>query len=70
MTPIDPNAQAFPRGESQDGLTIRAEFAKAAMQGMLSSGYSSFETAFAQVAVHAVKQADALIVALNQPKTP
>ncbi len=65
MTPIDPNCQAFPGpGAGDYGLTIRAEFAKAAMQGLLAGGYQPFA-----VAAIAVQQADALIAALNQPKT-
>ncbi len=67
MTPIDPNCQAFPGpGAGDYGLTIRAEFAKAAMQGLLANPLVSS----GGVAEYAVQQADALIAALNQPKTP
>ncbi len=78
MTPIDPHDPAFAhsghsgpasRCSPQTGLTIRAEFAKAAMQGLLGNKgiIDTFDGA-TQVAAFAVEAADALIEALNQPK--
>lgn len=79
MTPkIDPNAPAYPSGFAETdreyerpahepGLTILAEMAKAAMQGILSN--PNWEpTVIAdehQVAHSALRYADALITALN-----
>lgn len=74
---IDPNAPAFPSEHDTDkyphGLTVRAEFAKAAMQGILSNGPylasigTMTKTGIAQViARHAAEHADALISELNK----
>ncbi|MEO0537671.1 MAG: hypothetical protein AAF215_27890 [Cyanobacteria bacterium P01_A01_bin.123] len=71
---IDPDANAFPIFEAsgrynplEAGLTKREYFAAMAMQGILGSdveGTCSYE-AFAK---SSVKQADALIAALNSPE--
>lgn len=81
---INPNHQAFPRDiEYNIGMTIRAYFAAAAMQGLLADhkdhdderyhrqlpdGTMVYEESCPQaVARLAVEQADALIEALNKP---
>lgn len=67
MTTIHPDQCAFPTRESGDpGLTVRAEFARAAMQGYCSNPDVNHRTPEV-VAARAVQQADALIAALNQP---
>lgn len=75
MSKIDPNESAFPwvagGNDGAVGLTIRAEFAKAAMQGILA-GCSDAESDFPIAGVCAdlsVAYADALIAALNK-ETP
>ncbi len=77
MTPIlNPHASAThsvtvcpSEGPSYEaGLTIRADFAKAAMQGLLAHGTYGLDLKIR--AEQAVREADALIAALNQPKTP
>lgn len=66
---IHPDENAYPgkdlRGLVNPGLSVRAEFAKAAMQGLLAdpscgTGHS--------VAAWAVANADALIEELNKPR--
>lgn len=75
MTPIDPNAPAFPRSafsspvrhnDSQDGLTIRAELA-ARIYPMRLQMWSALDRD--EVACRAVADADALIRALNTPSS-
>lgn len=80
---IDPNAPAFPAEGGNDsglhanpGLTIRAEFAKAAMQGLCSNTVIVKDASTAAkgqdfsgvdvIAAMAVDQADSLISALNK----
>ena len=73
---IYPDSPAFPTdnpaGTGAPGLSIRAEFAKAAMQGLASSAYWSenFDSAkpqhLAGMAEAAVKAADALLAELNK----
>ena len=76
---IDPNDPASPRAcaghpnnapcwhyhPSYDGLTIRAEFAKAAMQALLCSPRDS-QFSYQVIAASAVVCADALITELNK----
>ena len=63
MPKIDPNAPAIPTNlNDKPGLTIRQEFAKAAMQGMLAYGMTG------DIGLTAVMHADALIAALNEDK--
>ncbi len=47
-----------------EDMTVRAEFAKAAMQGMLARQYAGLN----EIPALAVKMADALIEELNKPK--
>lgn len=68
MTPIDPNHSAFPlpegaRSDGRQGLTIRAELAARAMEGLLAGD----RVILSSTAEEAVNQADALIAALNRP---
>ena len=58
MPNIDPNALA-------STLTIRQEFAKAAMQGLLAHSEMGMRSAKI-IAAEAVSQADALIAVLNE----
>jgi hypothetical protein len=46
-----------------DDMNVRAEFAKAAMQGMLARQYAGLD----EIPALAVKAADALIAELNKP---
>lgn len=66
---IDPNDFAFPSEGSHvlntGGLTIRAEFAARAMQGLISSIGSHDLLAADDISHDAVMFADALINALN-----
>lgn len=69
MIPTKPDTAAFPLptdscSDGRRGLTIRAEFAKVAMQGLLAGGHHT-----SAVPEEAVRQADRLIAALNEPKT-
>ena len=50
------------------GLTIRQEFAKAAMQGLLADGATGWP--LQQLASAAVMSADAVIAELEKEKTP
>ena len=70
---IDPDAPAFPARIYDEagrqllrtpGMTVRAELASRAMQGMLSNAHVIADLDV--VANHAVKAADALIERLNQ----
>jgi hypothetical protein len=70
---IDPNASAYPRESmSQDsaewrgGLSIRAELAARAMQGLLPNFSRDSDQVRKAVAVMAVLMADALIEELNR----
>lgn len=50
------------------GLTKREEFAKAAMQGLLSSHYPDQQIYHGSVAAQAVIAADALLAELSKPQ--
>ena len=70
---IDPNASAYPResmsndsAEWRGGLTIRAELAARAMEGLLSNNSLDSDVTRKTVAVMAVLMADALIEELNR----
>lgn len=59
------NDAAFPCGvDHYGGLSKREYFAALAMQGLLA-GDAEFQMSASQIAVHAVDQADALIIALE-----
>lgn len=65
-----PIAEEHTKGISvSPGLTIRAEFAARAMQGMMANRYFASESAFSPhaIAADAVVIADALIAELNKP---
>lgn len=82
---IDPNSPAFPLNEEitdrldqgikiYTGLTIRAELAARAMQGILSKGeaiMSSGETSYHpdNIATYALACADALIAEINKDQS-
>lgn len=70
---ITGNEPAFPEmhdhgvRELNTGITIRQQFAMAAMQGFCAAGYGEFkDTHTAYIAELAVRQADALIKELNK----
>lgn len=70
---IDPNAPVFPShgtmGEvCHKGMTIRAEIAARAMQGMLSNSDNNRSPGV--LAIWAMKYADALIAELNKESQP
>ena len=60
----EPHHDAYPCVGGQQGLTKREEFAKAALQGLLSGDDISYLTP-ATASKSAVEYADALIAALN-----
>ena len=60
----EPQHDAYPCAGGQQGLTKREEFAKAALQGLLS-GDDFAEWTPATAPKSAVEYADALIAALN-----
>jgi len=66
---IDPDECAFPATDdvTSAGLTVRAEFAKAAMQGMLANPTIDGCTAHETIAHWSVYAADCLIAELNKP---
>ena len=76
MPKPDPNAPAFPHlhdscqrvneSEHWEGLTIRQEFAKAAMLGILAGDQPVCREDAYSVALAAISVADALIAALNR----
>lgn len=75
---IDPNDPAYPTPNNEfnddghpcpvtyGGMSIRAEFAKAAMIGLLSNPEFGLDNNARVIADEAVAQADALIAALNK----
>lgn len=63
---LNPDSPAFPTGSSMDkGLTIRAEFAKSAMMGLMANVPFTDRTC-KEIADWSVEQADALIARLNE----
>lgn len=64
--PDDLATPILDRTNLRGGLTIRAEFAKAAMQGILSNSHEGMPAQSDAVSKLAVKNADALIEALNE----
>lgn len=72
MTLIDPNAPAYPYtpegniATAHSGLTIRMEFAKAAMQGFCASPHAKDKWSRNEIAIMAIEQADSLIRELNR----
>jgi len=74
---MDPHSAAFPyfhpwnggeRTEADYGLTKREIFAMEAMKGLVANPQNAMTQA-SQIANWAIEQADALIEALNQPKS-
>lgn len=71
---LDPNEPAYPMREptSSDnyGLSVRAEFAKAALQGLLANPLVLEVQCDHEITERATKLADLLLIALNQPAQP
>lgn len=82
---IDPSEPAFPTMDAKEldhcavltapGMSVRTYLAAMAMQGLLGQQngegpYYDNHNCFEDCAVHAVRQADALIAALNKEPTP
>lgn len=55
---------------SYPGLTIRQQFAMAAMQGWIACQHEGFTGSYEVVAENAINNADALIKALNETPNP
>lgn len=69
----DPNSPAYPiprefRHDTYDGLTKREHFAAMAMQGLLANPELS-QQSYDTTAACAIKQADALLAALNKEES-
>lgn len=65
--PINPLNLSF---KETIGLTIRQQFAMVAMQGWIACQHEGFTGSYESVAEYAVKNADALIKALNETPNP
>jgi len=69
---IHPDENAYPGNDWHDmhnpGLSVRSEFAKAAMMGMLANPNIDGVTTHETIARWSVDAADCLIAELNKPK--
>lgn len=68
MALLSPDDNAFPSMSGTRGLSVRAELAKAAMQGLLANTRMPVFEPYSDMAAWAVKAADALIEELNKPR--
>ena len=68
MALLSPDDNAFPTSGGTKGLSVRAELAKAAMQGLLANTNIPVSAPDKDMAAWAVKAADALIEELNKPQ--
>lgn len=74
MSRVDDDGKVISHSTRQVGMTLRAYFAAKAMQGIHASPFGPYKDQVAEIAALAVRQADALIAALErqqpEPKGP